>query len=78
MLEHSPDTILCDDVLEVFFGKGCSRKNDGVGNVLGKFSVHDYVGLIDFVMEGLFHRSDLKAKKGFGGINLVEVQYNME
>ena len=48
----------------------------GVGEVLGKFSGHDDVGLAGFFIEEFPYRRDQKVKKGLGGINMVEVHNN--
>ena len=52
-------------------------ENDGIGNIIGKCLGHDDVGSTGFVMKEFSHRRDQTVNKGFGGINMVEVQENM-
>ena len=65
MFKYYPFIILRDELLEGFVGEGCDRTKDGIGNGLGKSSVHDDVSLTGFVMEELYHRRKQKVKKVF-------------
>ena len=78
IFKHYPDIILHDEALGEVLGKGCIGTKDKVGNLLDKCLVHDDVGLTGFGMEEFSHRRYQRVKKGFGGINMVEVQENGE
>ena len=62
--------------LRGIFRQEMLQKKDIVGNGLGKCSGHDDVVLKGFIMEEFSQRRDQKARKGFGGINKIEVWEN--
>ena len=74
MFKKYPGVILNDDMLEEFLGKRCGGNKYGVGNGLGRCLIQYDVGLEGFFMEDLSNRRDQKKKKGFRGINTVEVR----